>query len=77
MRAEVIVVTESGSQARARLDVFVGEWVVEARFPGGEPAPSIAKGDGPQARSQFEWALDGQWEHDFDLIYRRAGSHGR
>jgi hypothetical protein len=61
MRADVIVVTESGSQARARLDVFVGEWVVEARFPGGESAPSIAKGDGPQARSRFEWALDGQF----------------
>ena len=53
MRAEVIVVTESGPQARARLDVFVGEWVVEARFHGG--------GDGPQALSRFEWALDGQF----------------
>jgi hypothetical protein len=61
MRAEVIVVTESGSQARARLDVFVGEWVVEVRFPGGEPAPSTAKEEGLQARSRFEWALDGQF----------------
>ncbi len=61
MRAEVIIVTESGSRARARLDVFVGEWVVEARFPGGEPAPSMAKEEGLQARSRFEWALDGQF----------------
>ena len=41
------------ADALARLDVFVGEWVVEARFPGG--------GDTPAARSTFEWALDRQF----------------
>ncbi len=56
----MIVMTENRSQALARLAVFVGEWVVEARFPGGEPAPPIAREEGPQARSRFEWALDGQ-----------------
>jgi hypothetical protein len=49
----VIVVTGSRADALARLDVFVGEWGVEARFPGG--------GDGPVARSTFEWALDRQF----------------
>jgi hypothetical protein len=34
MRAGVIVVTGSRSEALARLEVFVGEWVMEARFPG-------------------------------------------
>jgi hypothetical protein len=57
----VIVVTEKSSEALARLDVFVGEWVVQARFPGGEPAPSIGAEEGPQARSRFEWALDGRF----------------
>jgi hypothetical protein len=49
----VIVVTGNRADALARLDVFVGEWVVEARFPGG--------GDAPAARSTFEWALDRQF----------------
>jgi len=53
--------TKNRSQALARLDVFVGEWIVEIRFPGDEPVPPIAKGEGPQARSRFEWALDGQF----------------
>jgi len=51
-------VTKSGSQALAHLDVFVGEWILEARFPGDHPAPGA---DGPQVRSRFEWALDGQF----------------
>ncbi len=55
------MVTENGSQALARLGVFVGEWVLVARFPGGQPVPSNAGEDGPQARSRFEWALDGQF----------------
>jgi len=46
-------VTGIRADALARLDVFVGEWVVEARFPGG--------GDTPAARSTFEWALDRQF----------------
>ena len=57
MRAEVITVTENRPQALARLDVFVGDWILEARFPGHEPLAM----PGPQARSRFEWALDGQF----------------
>jgi hypothetical protein len=45
----------------ARLDIFVGEWVVEARFPGDQPTPSNAAEDGPMVRSRFEWALDRQF----------------
>ena len=45
--------TGSRADALARLDVFVGEWIVEARFSAG--------GDGPVARSTFEWALDRQF----------------
>jgi hypothetical protein len=58
---EVIVMTKSGSEALARLGVFVGEWVLDARFPGDQQAPSNAKEDGPQVRSRFEWALGGQF----------------
>jgi hypothetical protein len=57
----VIVVTETRAEALARLDVFVGEWVAEARFPGGQLAPSDATGTGPIVRSSFEWALDRQF----------------
>jgi uncharacterized protein DUF1579 len=52
----VIVVTGSRADALARLNVFVGEWTLEARFPGDQPAP-----DGTRARSRFEWTLDGQF----------------
>jgi hypothetical protein len=52
MRAGVIIVAESRPEALARLDVFVGEWAVEAGF---------AAGEGPQARSRFEWILDGRF----------------
>ena len=61
MRAEVIIVTGNGSEALERLGVFVGEWVLTARFPDGELAPSSASQEGPQARSRFEWALDGKF----------------
>jgi hypothetical protein len=61
MRADVIIVTENRSEALARLDVFVGEWVVEARFPAGRLAPAGVAGEGPQARSRFEWALGRQF----------------
>ena len=53
--------TGNRADALARLDVFVGEWVMEARFPGDQPTPSSAAGDGPQVRSRFEWALDRQF----------------
>jgi hypothetical protein len=61
MRAEVIAVTEHRSEALARLGVFVGEWVVTARFPGDQPAPPSAGAGGPHVRTRFEWALDGQF----------------
>jgi hypothetical protein len=57
----VIVVTGSRADALARLDVFVGEWAVEARFPGGRPAPASAVEGAPAARSRFEWALGRQF----------------
>jgi hypothetical protein len=57
----VIVVTGNRAAALAGLDVFVGEWVMQARFPGDQPAPPGAAGDGPTARSRFEWALDRQF----------------
>ena len=48
--------SESRASALARLDAFVGEWVLEVRFPGyQQPA---ATGDAPVARSRFEWVLD-------------------
>ncbi len=50
------VVTQTRNDALARLDVFVGDWSMEARFPGQEQAPS-----GVMARSRFEWELDGQF----------------
>ena len=53
--------TGNRADALARLDVFVGEWVLKARFPGDQPAPSNAAGNGPQVRSTFEWALDRQF----------------
>lgn len=39
-------------EALERLDVLVGEWVVEADFPGL---------DTPAARCVFEWTLDGRF----------------
>jgi hypothetical protein len=57
----VIVMTGNRTEALARLDAFIGEWVMEARFPDGHPARSSAAGDVPQARSWFEWALGGQF----------------
>jgi hypothetical protein len=56
----VIVVTGNRSEALARLDIFVGEWVAEARFPG-QPARFSDGEEGRQARSRFEWTLDGQF----------------
>jgi hypothetical protein len=53
----VIVVTGKRADALARLDVFVGEWVMEARFPGDQPAPRCLRRflgggrPGPSARS--------------------------
>jgi hypothetical protein len=57
----VIVVTGNRADALARLGVFIGEWFIEARFPGHQPEPSGAAGDGPMVRSRFEWALGGQF----------------
>jgi hypothetical protein len=57
----VIVVTGSKAEALARLDVFVGEWVMEARFPSDSPTAPHAAEDGPMAHSWFEWVLDRQF----------------
>lgn len=59
--------TETRTDALARLDVFIGGWSMEARFPGPEPAGAAVgqagsqAGGGPVVRSWFEWALDGQF----------------
>jgi hypothetical protein len=45
------------ADALARLDVFVGDWVVEARFPGDQPTAE----EGPPGRSRFEWDLGRQY----------------
>jgi hypothetical protein len=47
----------TSADALARLDVFVGEWVIEARFPGHQPATD----EGPRGRSRFEWDLGRQF----------------
>jgi hypothetical protein len=55
----VIVVAENRADALVRLDVFIGDWSIEARFPGHRQAPP--GGPGLVARSRFEWALGGQF----------------
>lgn len=52
--------TETRADALARLDIFVGDWSLEARFAGQDQAPP-APGGGVMGRSRFEWALDGQF----------------
>ena len=47
----MIVVTEHRSEALKRLDVFTGDWFLEAGFSGSQP----------DVRSRFEWTLDGQF----------------
>ncbi|MGH3188005.1 MAG: hypothetical protein ACRDPY_23460 [Streptosporangiaceae bacterium] len=47
--------------ALARLDVFVGDWILEASFPGDPAARSGPAVDGPTVLSRFEWALDRQF----------------
>ena len=42
----------------ARLDVFVGEWTVEAAFPDG-PSPAPDAGTDLRVRTVFEWLLGG------------------
>jgi hypothetical protein len=57
----VIVVTDNRADALARLDVFVGEWTLEAQFPG-------AAGGGPAVGSRFEWALGRQFLLQFTEV---------
>src|SRR5580698_5047500 len=52
----VTTMTGNRADALARLDVFVGEWVIEARFPGDQPTME----EGPRGRSRFEWDLGRQ-----------------
>ncbi len=49
------------ADALARLDVFIGDWVLEASFPGDWAAGSSAAAGGSTVRSRFEWTLDGQF----------------
>jgi hypothetical protein len=64
---EVVVVTGSGADALARLDVLVGDWLMEVRLPGQQeplaPIPRPAPGQiaGPVAHSWFEWTLEGHF----------------
>ena len=53
--------TELRAAALARLDVFVGEWAVEARFRDEVPITQPAPGEDPQLRIRFEWALERQF----------------
>lgn len=55
------MMTGNRADALARLDAFVGEWVIEARFPGDQPAPSTAHGQIPPGRSRFQWDLGRQF----------------
>ena len=57
----MITVTGNRLAALARLDIFVGEWILEARFPADHPALSSTAEPGTPARSRFEWVLDGQF----------------
>jgi hypothetical protein len=57
----VIAVAGNRSDALARLDVFVGEWVLEARFPADPAARSGSAVNGPKVLSRFEWTLDRQF----------------
>ncbi|MEJ3746317.1 hypothetical protein WEI85_23875 [Actinomycetes bacterium KLBMP 9797] len=45
----------SGPMSGSDLDIFVGAWAVEPRFPGGP------RSGPPAARSVFEWLLDGRY----------------
>jgi hypothetical protein len=54
-------VTENRADALARLNVFIGDWAMETRFPGQQPVPLGAAGSGPTAHSRFEWDLSGQF----------------
>jgi hypothetical protein len=53
--------TETSADALSRLDVLVGEWAIEVRFPGANPASPGEAGDALVGRSWFEWSLDRQF----------------
>jgi hypothetical protein len=53
-------VTESRAGALALLDGFVGDWILEARFPG-QPDGGGPAGEQPVAHTRFEWTLDRQF----------------
>ncbi|MFE9767952.1 hypothetical protein ACFYPC_26100 [Streptomyces sp. NPDC005808] len=56
-----MTVTVNRAEALARLDVLVGEWTLEARFPADRATPPPPTEGGPDVRSRFEWALDRQF----------------
>jgi len=51
---EVVEVTDVRSEALERLNVFVGSWAIETRFPGEQAQPT-------PFGSRFEWTLDQQF----------------
>jgi uncharacterized protein DUF1579 len=53
----------SGPVNSSDLEIFVGQWTVEVRFPGGPAggSPPAGGGAGPVARSVFEWILGGRY----------------
>jgi hypothetical protein len=70
IRGGKVKMTQPGRlEALERLDIFVGEWALEASFPGGAPAavrePGPARRDdgepGSGVYSRFAWALDGRF----------------
>jgi hypothetical protein len=54
-------VTESRADALSGLEVLVGEWTVEAQFPGRQPGSPGGVGEGLIGRSWFEWTLSRQF----------------
>lgn len=49
------------SDALKRLDVFAGDWIMQATFPG---APLT----GPGGRAVFEWVLSGQYLFERSVV---------
>ena len=69
--------TGSRADALARLDVFVGAWVVVARFALDFRQRFTGTFSADQNTISGAWetspADGGKWKHDFGLTYRRAG----
>jgi hypothetical protein len=59
--------TAEAAAAMRRLEVFIGEWDLEASFPGAAPS---ADASDVEARAVFEWELGGKF-----LVERSSISH--